>query len=172
MKRTYFLVIASLFFSSFIYSENNLAITTSNLNIRSQNNANSAIISVINKGDTVEIINQLVSWTEIKHKEKTGFVSSKYLNEIEINKSPKKSGFKDQKGFLAGFKFVFINFFIVTFFILGTIKTYQLRKKDARFKKGFREGDLSGSHLFRVIIICVLISLIAAIIGGIISIFH
>lgn len=171
-KKHYFFSALLLFFSSNNFAANNTAITTTNLNLRLQDNSNSKILDVINKGDTIEIIKQIDNWSQIKHKETIGFVSSEYLKEIEIHKSSKIETFKDQKGFLAGFKFLFFKFFVLTFLLFGTFKTYQLRKKDARFKKGYREGNLSGGNLFRVILICLIISFFAATIGGIISIFH
>ena len=88
------------------------------------------------------------------------------------NESSTKKTFKDQKGFVAGFKFVFIRIFILIFLIVGSIITYSLRKRDARFKKGYREGQMSNSSLIKLAIYSSVVSLIAGFVGGIISIFH
>lgn len=172
MIRKYFLIFVILTLASSLYAKNNYSVTTTNLNIRSQANSNSEILDIINEGDTVENINIKDKWSEIKYKKTIGFVSSKYLREIEIISSPISNTFNDQKGFIAGFKFVFTYIFILCFLIIGSYKTYQLRRKDDRYKKGYREGNLSGGKLFRVVIICITISIISGLIGGILSIFH
>jgi hypothetical protein len=173
------LLLASIIFSHlFLFAGNEYAITTTNLNLRENNSKNSTSLKVLNQGDTLEILSTDQNWTKVKVDNIEGYVSSEFLLKIENqmnlaeNESSTKKTFKDQKGFVAGFKFVFIRIFILIFLIVGSIITYSLRKRDARFKKGYREGQMSNSSLIKLAIYSSVVSLIAGFVGGIISIFH
>jgi len=173
------LLIASIIFSHlFLFAGNEYAITTTNLNLRESNSKNSTSLKVLNQGDTLEIMSTDRNWTKVKVDNLEGYVSSEYLSRIENqtnhaeSESSTKKTFKDQIGFVAGFKFVFIRVFILIFLIVGSIITYSLRKRDARFKKGYREGQMSNSALIKLAIYSGAVSLIAGFVGGIISIFH
>lgn len=63
--------------------KNNIRKTISNVNFRSKAEVGDNLIFTINSDEVVEFIEEIVienvSWSKIKYKGKTGFVSSKYL---------------------------------------------------------------------------------------------
>lgn len=174
--KSIFLFVTILSTSLSLFAINEYAITTTNINLRQNNSVNSQSLKVIEKGDTLEILTENQEWSKVLYENYEGYVSSRYLTKIVVNntgnKSSKKETFKDQKGFTAGFKFIFLRFFIFLFIIAGSILTYSLRKKDGRFKKGYREGQMSYLSLIKLAIYTGAVSLIAGFIGGIISLFH
>lgn len=157
---------------------NEYAVTTTNLNLRETNTKNSRVISVIENGDTLEILAIEGNWSKVKTRNAEGFVSNEYLSKIILRTNasaivqPQSKEFKDQIGFVAGFKFVFKRTFLLLFIILGVYTAYKLRRPDARFKTGYREGKLSQFGLLKMALYSALISVVTGFIGGVISIFH
>lgn len=157
---------------------NEFAVTTTNLNLRENNSKSSRVISVIESGDTLEIIASEGKWSKVKMGTVEGFVSNEYLSKIALrtNETTKEqrelNEFKDQKGFVAGFKYIFYRTFLLLFIIIGAFITYTLRKPDARFKKGYREGKMSNFSMLKLALYSAAVSVITGFIGGIISIFH
>lgn len=138
-------------------------------------------LKILNQGDTLEILSTEQNWTKVKVDNLVGFVSSEYLinsdkTETTTNESKKKEtffeAFKKQKGFVAGFKYIFIRGFIIVFIIFGGIYTLRARTKDARFKEGFRQGKVDSWSWIKSSIYAVIVALLTGFIGGIISIFH
>lgn len=172
------LLLASIIFSHlFLFAGNEYAITTSNLNLRESNSKNSTSLKVLNQGDTLEILSTDQNWTKVKVDNLEGFVSSEYLSKIDIetsieNVNSTKESFKDQKGFVAGFKYVFNRSLIVILIILAGIVTYRLRKKDGRFKSGYKEGKIDEFTFLKLLLYSATLSVFSGFIGGLISIFH
>jgi hypothetical protein len=157
------------------YGQTQYAITTTNLNLRENDSKNSKVLSVLSQGDTIEILSEDGSWTKVKKVSLEGYVSSEYLAKIDMKSSlnnDMKNEFKDQIGFVAGFKYVFKHTFLLLFIILAVYTTYKLRRPDARFKTGYREGKVSHFGLLKLALYSALISVLTGFIGGLISIFH
>ncbi len=168
-----FIFFVSLMLSNFtLLAEENYAVTTTNLNLREKNTTNSTSLKVLNQGDTLEILSEDSNWSKVKFDNIEGYVSTEYLSKIQVVDDLNKKTFNDQKGFVAGFKYVFIQFFIVIFIIVGGLITYSLRKKDSRYKKGYREGKMSEFSMLKLAFYAAAVSAVAGFIGGLISIFH
>lgn len=172
MKNTIFLL---FFFSNLsILAQKNLFVTLTNINLRESNSVNSSSITIIEKGDTIEMLLEDPQWSKVQFSSFVGYASTKYLLKIEndnITQNEEQS-FSGQKGFVAGFKFTFGKSFFAFFIIVGSIIMYLSKKKDARYKNGYREQQMSTSTAIKLAIYSAIISLIIGIIGGIISIFH
>lgn len=175
------LLLTSIVFSHlFLFAGNEFAITTTNLNLRESNSTNSTSLKVLNQGDTLEILSPDPNWTKVKVDNLEGFVSSEYLIKIDMAEATAEStkketffeAFKRQKGFVAGFKYIFIRGFIIVLLIFGSIYTLKARTKDARFKQGFRQGKVDSWSWIKSSIYAVIAALLTGFIGGIISIFH
>lgn len=175
------LFISIVFLSTKAIAGGEYAITTSKVNLRESNTKNSKSLRILDQGDTLEILSTQYNWTKVKVKNLEGYVSSKYIlrtgeansTKEERNKEDTFSElFKHQKGFIGGFKFIFINTFIVLFLVGGGITTYFLRKKDARYKKGYKEEQMNSFSIFKLALYCCLASLLAGFIGGIIAMFN
>ncbi len=168
--------ITTIFLIFVTFSNVDYAVTNTNLNLRESPTINSSPITILNTGDTVQISNIENGWANVRYKSYNGYVSSSYRTKIAFEdkdsiEEPKKE-FKDQIGFVAGFKYVFYRTFLLIFIIVGAFITYKLRRPDARFKKGYREGKMSHFSTFKLAIYAAVISLLTGFIGGIISIFH
>ena len=176
-SRTLLILVLSASVNSFVFG-NEFAVTTTNLNLRENNSKSSRVISVIESGDTLEILSTEGAWSKVKMGTVEGFVSNEYLSKIALGSNetskeqPESSEFKDQKGFVAGFKYIFYRTFLLLFIIIGAFITYTLRKPDARFKKGYREGKMSNFSMLKLALYSAAVSVITGFIGGIISIFH
>jgi uncharacterized protein YgiM (DUF1202 family) len=163
---------------SFSVFGNEFAVTITNLNLRESSTKSSRVISVIESGDTLEIIASKGTWSKVKMGTVEGFVSNEYLSKITLgtNKTSEEQSesneFKDQKGFLAGFKYTFYRTFLLLFIIIGAFITYTLRKPDARFKKGYKESKMSNLSMLKLALYSAVVSVITGFIGGVLSIFH
>lgn len=177
MKRT-FLLFSIVLSHLFLFAGNEYAITTTNLNLRESNSKKSTSLKVLNQGDTLEILSTNQNWTKVKVDNLEGYVSSEYLTKIEFNSENSvqdetaKKGFKDQIGFVAGFKYIFNRAFIIVLVIFIGIYTLKARTKDARFKEGFRQGKVDSWAWIKSLIYAILAALLSGFVGGIISIFH
>lgn len=148
-------------------------VTTSGLNLRNSNSVNSEILSVLDKGDTVKFIQSVDTWSKVEFKNKIGYLSSQFLTKIDIKEQKvKELTFKDQKGFVNGFKYVFKQTFLTVFVLLLIVIAYFSRKKDARFKVGYREMKITNSFLLKLALFSSLVALLIGFFGGVISIFH
>lgn len=58
-------------------------INASHLNVRSQPTTQSTVVGSLAQGDKVEVFSVEGSWARIKYKDKTAYVSTKYLEKIE-----------------------------------------------------------------------------------------
>ena len=163
---------------SFSVLGNEYAVTTTNLNLRESNTKSSRVISVIESGDTLEILTSEGTWSKVKMGTAEGFVSNEYLSKIALGtndtttEQAEPNEFKDQKGFVAGFKYIFKRTFLLLFLIFAVYLTYKLRRSDARFKTGYREGKISNFSMIKLALYSAAVSIITGFIGGIISIFH
>lgn len=173
-----FLLTSFIFSHLLIFAGNKYAITTSNLNLRESNSKNSISLKVLNQGDTLEILSTDQNWSKVKIDNVEGYVSSEYLSKIEFNSEnlgkdeTDKKGFKDQIGFVAGFKFVFSRGFIVVLIISLGIYSLRARSKDGRFKDGYRQGKVGVWSQIKAYVFAFIAAILAGFIGGIISIFH
>ena len=159
-----------------LYAKSEYAVTTTNLNLRESPTIKSNTITVLNSGDTVQIFHDENGWANVRFKELNGYVSNSFISKIEFSGVEKsidsKNNFKDQKGFVAGFKFVFWRFLFLIVVVFGALITYSLRKSDGRFKKGYREVKMSDLMWIKLVLYSAVVSVLAGFIGGIISIFH
>ena len=87
-------------FASNDSTDNKFTVEPTALNVRDKPSANSNIIGKVFKGDTIYGIKENDSWTTIKFDGKTGYVSSKYINEVT------------EPGFITGFTDGFTSVFL------------------------------------------------------------
>lgn len=176
MKKNNFILFFSFLFSFNLFAEVYYAVSTENLNLRKSASTSSETITTINKGDTVKVYYVKEGWAYVKYNQKYGSVSNDFLTTIDfkedVNIINSRSNFSVQKGFIAGFNFVFARVFFFVFVLFGSIITFRLRRTDARFKKGYREGNMNMRQIGKLAAYAAIISVVSGLIGGIVSLFH
>jgi hypothetical protein len=162
-----------LFICKTSYSLEKMAVPKNNLNLRAEKSVESNILEVIKISDTVHVIEVDNQWTKVKFKDISGYLATDFLTIIDNTKIPTQpKTFSEQKGFVNGFIFVFRNTFIIVFFAIGVFVLWKSRKKDGRFKKGYREGTLTQGQMLKFALIALLIAIVFGFFGGIICLFH
>ena len=58
------------------------------LNVRSRPTTKSSIIGKLSRQDTIDVYSIVNSWAKINFKNRTAYVSSKYLKKVEIKEEP------------------------------------------------------------------------------------
>jgi uncharacterized protein YgiM (DUF1202 family) len=170
MSKLNILIILFLLTNLSVYAvDKQFAVTNTGLNLRAGKSINNTLIRVLKKGDTVEIISQDQEWTKVKIDNTEGYVASNFIKNINYKN---EETFEDQKGFIQGFKFVFYRAFIIVLILLLGYFTQIARKKDNRFKKGFKQGDITTKSWIISIALAVLAALLAGFVGGLISLNH
>ena len=128
------------------------------LNVRDKPSANSNIIGKVFKDDTIRGIKENDSWTTIKFDGKTGYVSSKFINEVA------EPGFIT--GFTDGFTSVFLN---IALGIAAIIYYKSKRVKDGRYKSGYRELPFTTMELLKIALYSSILSTINGFFTGVVS---
>lgn len=156
------------------FAVSGLSVTTTNVNLREENSVDSKSLIVLNEGDTVEVLYSESDWVKVNYNNLQGFISANYLKEIDlkIKTESKQEGFSDQKGFVAGFKYIFTRAFIIIILAGGGLFTYTQRKRDNRFKTGFRETKLNDFTIMKIAFFSFILSVGIGFFGGLISLFH
>ena len=70
------------------YAQTLQAETMQNLNLRTGPSTNHSIILTIEKGSTIEVLDNSDIWATVKYKSTIGYVSSQYIKEIQPNNTP------------------------------------------------------------------------------------
>lgn len=96
-----------------VYAAGKDAITTANLNMRTQGNTNSKIILTIPKGAKVDVLEDEGSWWKVEYKGKQGYSYKKYLKEVvtqtvnvELKVNTKESNLNVRTGPSTNFKII------------------------------------------------------------------
>lgn len=160
-----------LFFGFFLVCFPNITkcqtylVTSPQLNVRSEPNAQSSIIERLDQNDKVTSLGEKKGWIKVNVRGTVGYINIKYLKELgePQNHSTEPQGFKD--GFIHVFKYAFL-----TIFTLLGMRDYARFKriKDTRYKKGFREIPFTQIELFKYAVYACIFSLPVGFIGGII----
>lgn len=171
MKKNNFILLFSFLFSFNLFAEVYYAVSTENLNLRKSASTSSETITTINKGDTVKVYYVKEGWAYVKYDQKYGSVSNDFLTTINYSEEV-NVGNANQNGFIAVFLDVFARVFFFVFVLIGSIITYRLRRKDARFKKGYKEGNMNIRQIGKLAAYAAIISVVFGLIGGIVSLFR
>ena len=67
---------------------------------------------------------------------------------------------------------MFYRAFIIVLILLLAYFTQGARKKDGRYKKGFKQGEINTKSWVIAIILAVITALISGVVGGVISLTH
>lgn len=90
-KRTILsIILLSTFFCNYSYAES-AKVNIEATRMREEKNTTSKILTVIYKGDEVEILEEQEEWYKIKYKEYTGFVKKEYLNKNNSSNNQEKT---------------------------------------------------------------------------------
>lgn len=138
-------------------------VKTKALNVREETNQNSSIIAKLNENDTIKAISKEGDWIKLMISEKEGFVNKNYVEEIKQNEAQIKKGFK------VGFSNAFSTSFIIIIILLLGYRSVKGRVKDGRHTKGYREYDFSFQDYIVDGIYALIISLVIALVAGIIA---
>ena len=145
-------------FASNDSTDNKFTVEPTALNVRDKPSANSNIIGKVFKGDTIHGIKENDSWTTIKFDGKTGYVSSKFINEIA------------EPGFITGFTDGFSSVFLYIALGIAVIIYYKSKRvKDARFKSGYRELPFTTMEMLKIALYSTILSTIIGLFTGIVS---
>jgi len=120
--------------------QDTLQVTTSVLNLRSQPNIDSKVITKLNKGDSLIVEEDLGEWIQVSTSKYKGFIMSEYVEKVA------PLGFYDwfKNGWLYGSMIIFI-------LVFGG-QVAAARVKDNRFKDGYRQGIVGEGKLIKAII--------------------
>ncbi|MBY0487861.1 MAG: SH3 domain-containing protein [Flavobacteriaceae bacterium] len=160
-KNNKVLLIFFLVFINISYSQTYF-INVRKLNIRENPDKNSNVIGSYSKNDTVNILSQQGDWYKVENKKKIGFINKKYL-------SSKKEENKIEKGFISGFNKVFLKSLIITGLVFFLYQSYKRRIADSRYKKGYRQGNISIREYIAYGSYSLIISLIIGVVNGVAS---
>lgn len=117
--------------------------TTSNLNLRKQNNINSEIIEVLKKGDIVRVLENKDGWASVLVHGNKGFVSNAYLEKrVVLNNKIQPS-----------IVFSFIIITIISIIFLVNLKKRKRYKVHGNVKKSSNKSSLGCSGKFLLFIL-------------------
>lgn len=74
-------------------------VTASKLNVRAAASSESSIIGGFAKGDTALVLSFKNNWAEINFKNRTGYISSKYIQKIQVDDVPVNNSVSNEKPF-------------------------------------------------------------------------
>lgn len=139
-------------------------IDTELLNLRSGPGTKFDVIDKLAAGDSVIEMGKEGQWSEVKSTDgKTGYVSSRFLT-ATYPASQNKKDFAPESdvGFEYGFYKAFDDTFIIIFFVVAGIDAFlHKRKRDGRYKTGYKKMIFSQGELLKygiyAVIICSLI---------------
>lgn len=142
----------------------NYTIVSEQLNLREKPNPKSSILMKLNQGEIITSIGEINNWIKVEIDGQQGYLNKRYLQSTN-----KQATVKEQEiiGFKAGFNHVFLNSFIVVYIVYGSI--YALRnnrKKDNRFRKGYKEIPLNFIDLIKIGVVGGIVSLPIALIAA------
>lgn len=137
--------------------EHNYYVTASDVRVRATPGLEAEVVAKLQRGAMVTVVKATQEWAEIRSKDSRGYVKASFLSEVK----PTTEGSSTFAGRLArGFK----GWFMISLVAVGTIHTLRTRKKDSRFKTGFRLPALGFGDAVIIGVIAGLISSVAALI--------
>ena len=83
-----FLLLFMAFAISAVGQEKYEVVSVLKLNVRSRQTTKSSIIGKLSRQDTIDVYSIVNSWAKINFKNRTAYVSSKYLKKVEIKEEP------------------------------------------------------------------------------------
>ena len=88
-KKIICIVIVTLFslviYSSIVKAATNLKVTADTLNLREKASTSSDILTLLSKGDTLELVEEDGDWYKVKFDKYTGYVSKEYAKKVETD---------------------------------------------------------------------------------------
>ena len=99
MTKKFISLTLTIFIISLVYSKE-MFVTGSSVNVRTDDNSNSQIISKLNLNDKVEVLEIQGDWAKIEINGENGYVKQQYLSENITKTDTNKTDTKENKGFL------------------------------------------------------------------------